>query len=456
MFDVINSLKEVNSFIYKEINIKGSIAKLFFLEASFDSARLESFIYYLEHMDCEINHLDNFFVGTCEKLISLNVNFCIKNLSEGKILVFFEEFEVSYIINVNKIEKRSLSPSELDPVNLFGSKEGFIENLKINYTLIAKRIKSKDLSYIDFDIGSITQTTVRMIYINGFVSKSVISKIEEKLKNINVKGIKTIGDITSVFNKDNYLPLVQVTSSIESTQNYLLNGRIVLLIDNFPVSLVLPVTIDIFTNLPDEASSPKYYLIYTRGLTYILYFISVFLLGIYILMINYHSNCLSLQVISEVKTSSKGSTLPLIGEIIFIIFIFEFLRIASSKTPSSNIQNLVITVGGLLIGQNTVSSGFVSPFNLVLTALCYLATYGVTNNKHLIIGLSFQRFFILLASYFFGLIGFITSAAIIINYMNSISSFGVKYLSPLSLKGFKEMLNTKIKEKSLLTIRRRG
>lgn len=455
MISIINTLKETNSFIYKELKIKGFSAKLFFLEAGYDSTRLESFIFYLEHMDIEIKHLDKIFVGTCEKIISPNINFCIKNLSEGKILAFFEEIETTYIINVNKIEKRSISPSELDPVNLFGSKESFIENLKINYTLIAKRIKSKDLSYNDFDIGSVTQTTVRMIYIQGFVKKSVINKIEEKLKSINIKGIKTIGDITSIFNKDNYLPLVQITSSIESTQNYLLNGRVVILIDNFPVCLVLPVTIDIFTNLPDEASSPKYYLIYTRGLTYILYFVSVFLLGIYIMMINYHSNCLSLQVISEVKTASKGSTLPLIGEIIFIIFIFEFLRIASSKTPSSNIQNLVITVGGLIIGQNTVSSGFVSPFNLVLTALCYLATYGVTNNKHLIIGLSFQRFFILLASYFFGLIGFISSSAIIINYMNSISSLGVKYLSPLSFKGFKEMLNTKIKEKTLLTIRRR-
>ena len=453
MKELINILKDCNSYINRPIYLKNNKGIIFYLEAGFDGRRFDEFIFEFNKAPYDISLLHKNFPSSFELIHELNVNFYLKNLADGRIFLFFEELDLVYMGHFNNIQMRSISSSELDPVNLFGSKESFIENIKVNYTLITRRIKTENLRFIDYEIGSVTKSIVRLVYIEGFVRKSIIRKIENSLEKIDIKGIRTIGDITGVFNRHSYLPLVQITSSVEATQNYLMNGRCIIMIDNFPTVLVLPITIDVFTNLPDEASSPKYYLFYTRTLTYFLYIIAVFLLGIYITLINFHSNCLSLQMISEIKTASKGSTLPLIGEIIFITFVFEFLRIASSKTPSSNIQSLVITVGGLLIGQNTVSSGFVSPFNLVITALSYLATYGVTNNKHLIIGLSYQRMFILISSYFFGILGFIASSIIVINYVNRLNSFSVKYLSPLSLKGFKEMLDSKLKSKSLLTMK---
>lgn len=451
MKQLIKDLKNCEAFINRELILKGNKATLIYLEAGFDSSRLDDFIYYIETGNFKITDIHKIFAGTFEKIMSTEIDFYLKNLADGRIFIFFEELDIVFMGHINNVMMRSISASELDPVNLFGSKESFIENIKVNFSLISRRIKTQNLKFIDYDIGSVTKSIVRLIYIDGFIDKSIIKKINKLLKSIDIKGIKTIGDITKALNKSSFMPLTQVTSSVETTQNYLLNGRAIILIDNFPVALVTPITFDAFTNLPDEASSPKYYLIYTRGLTYILYIFAVFFLGFYIMIINHHSNCLSLQMISEIKIANKGSTLPLIGEIIFITFIFEFLRIASSKTPSSNIQSLVITVGGLLIGQNTVSSGFVSPFNLVIVALCYLSTYGVTNNKHLIISLSFQRIIIMICSYYLGLLGFIASSLLIVNHINSLKSFGVKYLSPLSLKGFKEMFDSKLKEKSLLT-----
>lgn len=453
MNELINKIKNCDAYISKPFILKKTEGVFVYLEAGFDVGKFNDFIFEFNKGDYEISKLHKHFPGTFEKITTTNINFYLKNLADGRIFIFFEKLNLIYMGHLNNIPIRSISPSEFDPVNFFGSKESFIENIKVNFTLITKRIKSDNLKYIDYEVGTITKSIVRLVYIDSFIKKSIIIKIDRLIKNIVIKGIKTIGDITERLNTTGYLPSFQVTSSIESTQNYLLNGRAIIMVDNFPVVIVLPITLDAFTNLPDEAASPNYYLLYTRGLTYILYIIAVFLLGFYITIINYHSNCLSLQMISEIKTASKGSTLPLIGEIIFITFVFEFLRIASSKTPSSNIQSLVITVGGLLIGQNTVSSGFVSPFNLVITALSYLSTYGVTNNKHLIISISYQRIFILISSYFLGILGFISSSIIILNDINSKHSFGIKYFSPLTLKGFKEMLNSKLKDKSLLTIK---
>ena len=446
--EVINNLSNNSNLSIVPFNIQKQKGQLIYFESTFDSDRLERYLQFLNQIN-DFTNLNKIFPSSFEVESLITIPNLIKNLALGKIYFYFEELNILYKCNFNSPPDRSISSSELDPVNLFGSKDSFVESIKKNYALILKRVKTEKLITHDFEIGSITKTDVKLIFIDGFVQKKIIKEIIKKLEGIDVKGIKTIGDLTAPFNKTSLVPLVQVTSSPEVVQNSLLNGRCIILCDNFPVAIVLPVTIDVFTNLPDEASAPHYYLFYTRFIIGILLFFSIFFLGLYGAIISYHSNSLSLQVISEIKASNRGSTLPLFGEILFITFIFEFLRIAASKTPSSYVQSLVITVGGLLIGQNTVSSGFVSPFNLVITTLCYLSAYGVTNNKHLIISFSYMRIFILILSLTCGLFGFIISSIITISYLNSQKNLSMNYLSPFTFKKILEMFSTKHKEASL-------
>ncbi len=152
----------------------------------------------------------------------------------------------------------------------------------------------------------------------------------------------------------------------------------------------------------------------------------------YIAIINYHSNNLSLVIISEIKITARGTTIPLALEIILTLILFDILKMANTKTPSSSIQNVVVIVGGLLIGQNTVNSGFIGAFNLVITAICYLSTFGVTNNQHLITSFSILRLIVLIFSIAIGLYGFLIATLLIIFYLDKLRSIDTPYLAPFS------------------------
>ena len=133
-----------------------------------------------------------------------------------------------------------------------------------------------------------------------------------------------------------------------------------------------------------------------------------------------------------IKTSLKGNTSPLFFEFILLIFLFDLLRMATCRSPKITLQNVLGTVGGLLIGQNAVNSGFISSFNLVIAAICYISTYAITSNQRLITAFSLIRLLILLSGLLFGLYGVLISSIITINYLANKKSLSIDYLAPLS------------------------
>ena len=105
---------------------------------------------------------------------------------------------------------------------------------------------------------------------------------------------------------------------------------------------------------------------------------------------------------------------------------------ATSRTPTTSLQTILGTVGGLLIGHNAVNSGFISSFNLVIAALCYVSTYAITNNQRLITAFSLLRILLLISSFIFGLFGFLIVSILIISKLTTSKSLSIDYFSPIS------------------------
>ena len=78
-----------------------------------------------------------------------------------------------------------------------------------------------------------------------------------------------------------------------------------------------------------------------------------------------------------------------------ILVLFELYRFATSRSSNGFIQNVIIFLGGLFIGQNAIKSGLIGPLILLLTSICYLSTYAFTNNLHMVTSLSICRIIVL-------------------------------------------------------------
>lgn len=389
--------------------------------------------YYIKKINKNnITNLDNEFPSTFEKVGEITINSISNLIFTGNIVLEIDDENILYKISLSKVPERSPSESLLDPANVYGSRDGLVEDINKNLSLIQRKLKADNLKIEELVIGERTKTSVDVLYIDDIAAKKNVKEVIDKLTKINIASTLNINTIAYQFTKKSLFPLVGETGSPETIANYLLKGKIIILIDQIPIAVVLPISIDYFTTSSDETTSPAFYTIYMKLVTYFLLFFSIFFLGIYVAAINYHSNTLSLILISEIKVTARGTTIPLAAEIIFTLILFEILKMSNTKTPSSSIQNVIVIVGGLLIGQNTVNSGFIGSFNLIITAICYLSTFGVTNNQHLIISFSILRLILLISSILMGLYGFLIATMFVIMYMKNLYSLHTPYLSPFS------------------------
>jgi len=373
--------------------------------------------------------LDKIYPGVYYKLSIIN-NEINAHIMAGNLLL--KANDKLYIVIIQNLLNRSISDTIIDAFNIYSSRDGLVESIDTNIALIQKRIKSSNIIVNNYRIGRRSKTDVRIMYISDIANIDNVKKVKKILNSIDTDAILNSTDIYNYFSNKSLFPLVLETGSPEIVSNNLYNGKIAILIDQVPIAIMLPISLFSLITFDEGKKSLFFQTIYSRMFTFLMLFLSIFFLGIYAALITYHSKNLSIVMISEIKTSLKGNTIPLYLELFLLIFLFELLRLSTSRTPKISLQNIIGIVGGILIGQNAVNSGFISSFNLVITAICYISAYAVTSNQRLVSAISILRFIIFISGLFFGLYGLIISSILIINYLSGKYSLSTNYLSPIN------------------------
>ena len=386
--------------------------------------------YYIHYINNDtLSNLNTLFPGVFNKIKVINYKYIEESIFNGKIILLIDN-KYFYEINLAKKPLRNPTNSKLDPINLLGSNDGFIEDAKTNIALIRKRLKTTDLVVEEFILNDKSKTLIYITYLKPF--NEYIDLIKEKLKQIKGEYPPSISTINNVFQKKHLFPMTLNTSSPENYCTSLINGKTGLILDNSPVALIVPVNLSVFSNMKNDTDSPFFYSVIIRILILLFFIISLFGLGFLISIINYHPDTLTISILSNLKLTERGTSFTIFLEITAILILFEFYRFAASRSSPSYIQNIVIILGGLFIGQNAINSGLIGPIILLITSLTYLSSYAFTNNPYMISAISNFRFFILLLSHFFGMIGFFLASTLVIAYLSSLKSFDIPYLYPFT------------------------
>ena len=163
-------------------------------------------------------------------------------------------------------------------------------------------------------------------------------------------------------------------------------------------------------------------------------------MGLFISIINFHRGALSIAFLANVQITEKGTNWPMFVEVMIVYLLFEFYRFSTSRSTNNYIQNIIIILGGLFIGQNAIESGTIGAIILFLTSISYIAVFAVTNNTYLITSINIFRFFILILSYTMGIFGFLVSSLIVTFYLfkqRNDHSFYLYPFIPFQMEDFK-------------------
>ena len=313
-----------------------------------------------------------------------------------------------------------------------GPKDSFTENYMANIGLIRKRIKDNNLVFDELKIGRRTKTKISITYINNIVEEKYIKQIKEQLKKLDIDGLIDSGPIRDYLSKENHcaFPTIISTERPDNCIQSLLNGKIIIIIENTPFALIIPgMFIDIFHTPEDNYQQPINVTI-TRILRFIGFFITLFTPAIYIALTTYNFEIIPDNLLISIAIQRQGVPFPTVIETIIMLITFEILRESDIRLPNQ-MGAAVSIVGALVLGDAAVSAGIVSPIVIIVVAITSVSGLLFTDID-VVNGIRIWRFIFIISATLLGLIGLVISSIMFITKLSSLEILDIPYLSTIS------------------------
>ncbi|RRN68883.1 spore germination protein [Peribacillus simplex] len=363
--------------------------------------------------------------------VTTDINIIQRLVLAGSILIQYKkDDEMCLLIPCSHSVKRQTSIPESE-YTVAGPKEAFVESLDTNLNLIRNRLPIPELQSKEFRVGSISQTRLVVLYIDGIVNQQIINTVMQRIDDIEYDTIVDISFVNQMItdNRNSMFPQLIDTERPDHLASVLSEGKIGIMLDGSPHALVGPNTIISFFS-----SFEDYFQIWNLGTSFRLIrlfavLFSVLSSPLYVAVLTYHYLVIPTDLLPILISSRGVIPFPPILEAIVLEGTIELLREAAVRLPAK-VGSTIGIVGGIVIGTAAVEAGFVSNVLLMLVALAALASftvpiYQISNTIRLI------RFPFLIAAQLYGLFGLALCSAFILSHLLKLTSLGSPYLDPL-------------------------
>lgn len=399
---------------------------------------LKYLVYKMDDLPSEnqYDYIKNKGLRTADLSDIITLHEAIQCILSGDTIILVEGFDKAIKVSVRGMPNRGV-PTSQNEVSIRGSKESFSEAFYINRILLRRRIKDSNLKMKQVKVGARTQTDVAIVYIEDIAKPEIIAEVEKRLNEYVIDGIFDCGMLEQLLEKNWYSPFpeFQATERPDKAASALVEGRVVILVDNSPMALILPTTLNSFFQASDDAYNRWEVATFIRIIRYIAAFITIALPGLYIAIANYQAELLSSALALSFAASRQGVPFSVLIEVIIMEIAFEMLLEAGIRLPGPMGSTLGV-VGGIVIGNAAVTANLVSPMVVIIIAITAVSAFTVPNEEF---ATSFRiiRYIIIILSAFLGLYGFIIGLMILLIHLTGLKSFGVPYLLPFAASGIK-------------------
>ncbi|MFX3635004.1 MAG: spore germination protein [Candidatus Pristimantibacillus sp.] len=355
----------------------------------------------------------------------------VDQVSAGNPVMLLDGQAAAFAFNLPSWNTRTIEEPEAETV-VRGPREGFIETLRVNTSLLRRRLHSPAFKLKPISIGRYTKTECVIAYIEGIADPTLIAEMEKRLQSIDIDGVLDSSYVEEFIEDNPYSPFPQLhtTERPDVVCANLLEGRVALLIDGSPFSLIAPSTLFTMMQSPEDYYQRSILSTFIRWLRLMLSFVAVFMPSIYVAVLSFHQEMIPTTLMLSISQSREQIPFPALIEALLMEITFEALREAGIRLPKQ-VGAAVSIVGALVIGQAAIAAGIVSSPMIMVVAVTAVASFLIPNYS-LGFALRLIRFPIMLCAGFLGLYGIVLAGLFVLVHLLSLRSFGVPYLSPIA------------------------
>lgn len=430
--------------IYRVIGIAGHEACFYFIDGLNKDEILEKIMEFFygikpEDMPENAHEMSKLLIPYGEVDFITDLDTLITSVLSGVPVLIIDGYEKAISIDFRTYPVRSVEEPEQDKV-MRGARDGFVETIIFNTALIRRRIRNQHLTMEYTCVGKSSKTDIVIAYMDNRVDGKLLHNIRQRLNAIEVDALsmntESLAECLHQGSWFNPFPKFKYTERPDSAAAAILEGSIILLIDNSPSAMIIPTTLFEITEEADDYYFPPITGTYLRLTRFAVNIIALFMTPTWLLLI-YNPEWIPNGL--EFIKINDPINIPLVVQLLILEFAIDGLKLASMNTPSM-LSTPLSVVAGIVLGDFTVSSGWFNAETMLYMAFVAIANYSQANYE-LGYALKFLRILMLILTGIFNVWGFAIAVAITIFAIVSNKTIsGESYLYPLIPFNGRELL----------------
>jgi len=313
-----------------------------------------------------------------------------------------------------------------------GAKDAFVETLRVNTALVRRRLCTPALKLRETSVGRRSRTRLAIVSLEGVAAPEHVAELSRRLSELDVDGVVATGILEETLADAPRSPFPQLlhTERPDRFAQYLLEGRVGLLVDGLPIGLAAPACFADFMKVTGDGGTN--YLVATAltALRYLALGLSLLLPALYVAIALYHQEMIPTRLLLSVIEAKRRVPFSTALEVIGMLLSFELLQEAGLHLPNP-IGDTVSIIGALIVGQSAVEARVVSPIAIIVVAFAGIAGYTLPS-QDLGSAVRLFRLALVLAAVAAGLFGVGAGLCLVLLHLAEIESFGLNYTAPLS------------------------
>ena len=350
-------------------------------------------------------------------------------LMAGFVVLLIDGVDRGIACGMQGYSFRSVSEPSTE-MNITGSREGFVEPIRVNQTMIRRRLRSPSLKFEMYPIGEKSRTDICLVYLTDTADPRMVEEVKRRLGKLSSDILLSQGYLRPYLEGKPFSPFSSVgTTERPDTLCAKINeGRIGILVDGTPFALVVPYLFEEHFQSMDDYSYRPYYGSFIRLLKYFAFLLSIFLPGGYVAITSFSPEMLPDSLLFNIAASEQQTPFSMMTEALVIHLIYEIMREAGLRLPRP-VGHAVSIIGALVIGDAAVKAGIIGSSMVMVVALTALSSFVVPS---LYEPAAILKFVFILVGGTWGLFGISVGFVLLLTNLCALESLGVPVMAPLS------------------------
>ncbi|RGT08017.1 spore germination protein [Dorea formicigenerans] len=403
--------------VQRDIQIGGKDATFYFIDGfTKDESMLKIMDSFFNIKEGDMPKDAATFATTCIPYVEVDVigdfDQIFRNLLSGVTCLFIDGYQACLAIDCRTYPARSVDEPDKDK-SLRGSRDGFVETIVFNTALMRRRIRDRHLVMKMLEVGESSRTDVALCYMDDRVDQELLKNLNYRIRDIKVDDLRmnqqSLAECLFKRKWYNPFPKFKFTERPDTAAACLLEGKVVILVDNSPSAMILPTSILDIIEEANDYYFPTLTGMYLKISRALITFLTIFLTPVFLLFMQNLSWLPKIFAFVAVKDTVN---IPLIFQLLMLEVAIDGLRLAALNTPSM-LSTPLSVIAGLVMGEFSVKSGWFNAEVMLYMAFVAVANY-TQPNFELGYALKFMRLELLVLTAVFNWIGFLAGTVIVI------------------------------------------